>query len=101
MNIPDADLLKISITNHAFKRFRERIDPTATFEQIEEYVRQSEIKYNFGFIERYGLPKTLQKQGKMRLHYKHVVFVVAKSKDKGRYAVNVVTVLRLNSHDEY
>lgn len=87
------DSINVGITRHAVARFRERIDPTATVEQIRGYLRQAQPSERIrGEMREYGysLFDVFVMYRKLTLRHLHISFVVAVCKGKGR-AVELVT----------
>lgn len=74
---------RIGITRHALIRFRERIDPTATRDQIKEYVRLSLTAYNDG--------------RRIIGYYNYVRFVLVKDHCRGQQ-YNLVTATLIKSN---
>lgn len=85
--------LTIHVTLHAFDRFNKRIDPTATREQLKQYVRESLPSQDI--INKYPEANASELLEHfdygIRFHYRHVIFVLAKPKSKGSRAVRVIT----------
>lgn len=88
------DRVNVGVTTHAIQRFRQRIDPTATAKQIQDYVRQSrpseqmlQVMRDFG----YGVSELLFMYRSVEFHYLHATFIVTRGKGK---AVEVVTTYR-------
>lgn len=84
----------IGLSRHAIDRFKLRIDPTATVEQIVAYVRQSVPpthiqrmmrQFDYTLDELFTMNKTVYAQ------HKHITFVLAKKRGKGRNQVAVIT----------
>lgn len=92
MKIP-LENVKVELSNHAMRRFRERIDPTATKEQILGYFAEAVILDRDVWLRKFGLFGLLTVQGTVAAVYRYVKFLIKKSK-AGRGIV-IVTVMKV------
>lgn len=91
---PMFDDINLGVSRHAIDRFRERVDPTATSEQVIRYVRQSTpIPIDMDRMERENIDpiEHIARYGDILLRYLHVTFVAVRRRGKGARQIVVVT----------